>query len=173
MAGKSTTHQTKKKHTQPAKKTYKKNHKKENGVGEEMRKQGQSWSIDVIIGVIIFVLVIAIFYAVLSSDSEGGIESLQTDRENALTKIGIGDNSEKLNLFDNGIINQSQYNQICDNYDYEQVKSILGIENDFCIFLEDEEGEIIPCGTGASKTWGIGNGKSYYLTPTIFCGETV
>lgn len=133
-------------------------------------KQGQSWSIDLIIGVIIFMLVIAVFYALLTSKNEPTIEELQGNADVITTKLTQEDASSPSNILVNGIIDDAKYDGLCD-MPYEDVKAILGIEQDFCIYLEDENGNIIPCGT--TERTGIGNSEDINLSTHYKCGEQV
>lgn len=134
------------------------------------RSKGQSWSIDLIIGVIIFMLVVAIFYALLSSsDEEESIDGLRNDAD-AVIAISEGTDARSLGLIDqNGVIDNAKLDELCD-LPYDEVKNRLGIESDFCIFIEDEDGNIIPCGT--SNKIGIGNGQDVMISDTHPCGST-
>lgn len=124
-------------------------------------KNAQSWSIDLIIAVIIFMLVIAIFYAILNSRSEPTIETLEDDSRIALATL-----SEQLIV--NGVINEDKFEEFCLK-SYEQVKSDLKIENDFCFYLEDKDGNIISCNNGKV---GIGNEQDITISTGIACGAT-
>ncbi|MBD3209663.1 hypothetical protein GF367_04590 [Candidatus Woesearchaeota archaeon] len=137
--------------------------------GEEMKpaKHGQSWSIDLIVGVIIFMLVIAIFYAFVGSKPERPLEKLQEDAR--MTKASISDDEASLGIIVNGRINETRFDELC-SMPYEELKDQLGIENDVCIYLEDDQGNIIPC--GANKA-GIGNGEDIEIGNDVKCGATI
>lgn len=48
----------------------------------------------------------------------------------------------ELSFVGGGVINQNKLKQI-QSMDYEKLKSYLNIKNDFCIYVEDENGQII------------------------------
>lgn len=131
-------------------------------------KNAQSWSIDLIVGVIIFMLIIAIFYALLTSKSEPTLKNLEEDSRSVVSKISVED-AKSFGIIEDGIVNQSRFDDLCSKT-YEEVKAELSIESDFCIFLEDQNGNIIPCG-GANKA-GIGNGEDIIIGTDVACGET-
>jgi len=129
-------------------------------------KNAQTWSIDLIMGVIIFMLVIAIFYAFLSSKGSEPIEDLEADARAVDTKV-TGKQLTSLGIItEEGAIDKQKFDQLCQE-NYEDVKKSLGIENDVCIYLEDEDGNIIPCGPDKA---GIGNGKDIMVTEDTPCG---
>lgn len=131
------------------------------------RKQGQSWSIDAIIGVIIFILVIAIFYGSISSKTTSDVNNLEQDAKVLTSKLGQDDNTA---ILEEGTISKAKLTELCDK-PYEQVKKELNIQSDFCIYIEDENGNIIPCGTNQKS--GIGNGQDVQLSDSITCGDLV
>ena len=129
-------------------------------------KNAQTWSIDLIMGVIIFMLVIAIFYAFLSSKGSEPIKDLEADARAVDTKV-TGKQLTSLGVItEEGSINKTKFDQLCDE-NYEDVKKKLGIENEVCIYLEDEDGNIIPCGPDKA---GIGNGEDIKVTEDTPCG---
>lgn len=130
-------------------------------------KVGQSWSIDLIIGVIIFMLIVAIFYAFITARAKPEFEELQEDARSVVAKVETSPD-DTFGLIKNGEIDQVRLQELCD-MPYEQVKIELGIESDVCIFLEDQNGNVIPCGTG-NKT-GIGNGVDLQISSSYACGE--
>lgn len=127
-------------------------------------RRAQSWSIDVIIGVIIFMMIVAIFYAFLGAQSQASVEDLKADADTTSEKI-----SGDLGILSNGEFDQRALEELC-NRPYSEVKALLGIENDVCIFLEDENGNIIPCGTNNKS--GIGNGD-ISLGESLNCGDPI
>jgi hypothetical protein len=140
--------------------------------GEDMRqKNAQTWSIDLIMGVIIFMLIIAIFYAFLSTNTKPKLEQLKDDA--LITSKKNANNAETLGLVKEGIISEARFDELCD-MPYEELKRELGIENDVCIYLEDEQGNVILCGNGNQA--GIGNGEDIIISTSsgnIACGAPV
>ena len=159
------------KHTTAKKrKTAQARHGKHKKGDDEMKwvKNAQTWSIDLIMGVIIFMLIIAIFYAFLSSKGSEPIEDLEEDARAADSKVSGKEKLTSLGVITpEGSINKTRFDQLCQQ-NYTDVKKALGVENDVCIYLEDAQGNIIPC--GPSKA-GIGNGEDIMVTEDTPCGS--
>ena len=135
-------------------------------------KNAQSWSIDLIIGVIIFMLVIAIFYALLSSKHSSVVPGLDDDARLVTAKLS-GNDISSLGLIKDGIVNQERYDELCD-MPYDELKAELGVENDFCIYFEDADGNVLPCGSSSPQRAGIGNGKDIIIGDNdIKCGSLI
>lgn len=130
-------------------------------------KFGQSWSVDLIIGVIIFMLIVAVFYALITAKTKPEFEELQEDARSVVAKVETAPD-DSFGLIKAGQIDPARLQELCD-MPYDQLKAELGIENDICIYLEDQNGNIIPCGTG-NKT-GIGNGVDLHISQTYACGQ--
>lgn len=106
-------------------------------------KKAQTWSTDVIIGVVLFfVAVILLFYltgpiaenrraAKLQSESEK-LPSLLSSRQNLTAAFIDGSKVDVGKLAGASIIS------------YENLKSLLGIESEFCVYFEDEKGNVVP-----------------------------
>lgn len=130
-------------------------------------KNAQSWSIDLIVGVIIFMLIIAIFYALLSSKAEPTLENLEEDSRAVVSKISAQD-AKSFGIIEGGVVDQAKFDELCSKT-YDEVKAELGIESDFCIYLEDQNGNIIPCGPNKA---GIGNAEDIVIGEGVVCGQT-
>jgi len=142
---------------------------KKSGEGEmHSIKKGQSWSIDLIIAVIVFMLIIAVFYALISSRGDSGIDALEQDADTAKSKITSHDTLGTVNFIQDGEIDGEKLRLMCDTMSYEDIRAQLGIENDFCLYLEDPNGNLIPC--GLSNKAGIGNMQDINISGTIRCG---
>lgn len=143
--------------------------------GEDMKtKLGQNWSLDLIIGVIVFVMVIAVFYAILNTETESDFKKVQEDAQVAVAKISMsGESSTKINLIKEGVIDKNTYDELCEET-YDEVRTLLAIESEFCIYLEDFDGSMILCENGRA---GIGNEKDFLLSNIsgipIYCGQIV
>ena len=104
-----------------------------------MRK-AQSWSIDVIIGSIIFIAAFFTFYYLLDSGTDLSIDDLKD--EASIVIKGLSSSSAAVRLVDNNEINISKIEEV-KNLTYEELKKRLRIQSDFCIFLENENGELV------------------------------
>ena len=109
---------------------------------EDMK--GQMWSVDVIIGIVIFVSIITVFYTTLSGGSSEVKNALRSNAETVVVKFSQDPN---LRIIDeNNILNNDKLANLS-AMGYDELKRQLGIEGDFCIYIEDENGRVVPIGS--------------------------
>jgi hypothetical protein len=104
-----------------------------------MRK-AQSWSIDVVIGSVIFIGAFFTFYYLLGSGTSLTIDDLKDEASIVIKELASP--SAAIRLVDNNEINISRIEEV-KNLTYEELKRRLRIQSDFCIFLENEKGELV------------------------------
>jgi len=123
------------------------------------RGQGQSWSLDIVLAFVIFVLIIAIFYTVLSRDTEQRPEKIQLEAKTISNNLdsATGQNSS-LSIIDSGKIDSYKLTQLYSD-DYLAIKNKFGIKGDFCIYIVDQHDNIIAVETPAGQKIGFGNGN--------------
>jgi hypothetical protein len=105
-------------------------------------KHSQAWSMDIMIALVIFIGVIFVFYSILSTNGDNKIKELKDDALIVAENINITKNI-------------SQIEELLGE-DYLELKKKLRVKNEFCIFLEDEEGNVIYL---SQDRPGIGSGK--------------
>ena len=95
---------------------------------------------DVTLAVIIFISAFFVIYIIATNRTSTNIEEMTQEAE----RISAEAAAENSNL---SIIGDNELNQIkvedLIGQDYEEIKKQLRIENEFCIYLEDEEGNLI------------------------------
>ena len=120
-----------------------------------MGERGQTWSMDLIIGVLIFMLAVGIIYALLVSKGKENTTPLRIESEVIATK-----------LLEDPWIAVAPENQLdakklgnLTEFDYETLRQQFGSQHEFCIFIQDESGNItyIVDNQGRKYT-GIGSG---------------
>lgn len=116
------------------------------------RKKSQAWSFDIIIGVILFVGAFFAFYVILKQQTEEPVDTLRDDAE--LIASELLSETSPLNIVENGKINEGKLQQLIGNY--PALKSQVRIKSDFCIYLEDQEGNVIYI-TQSPDVTGIGS----------------
>lgn len=121
---------------------------------------------DIMIAVVVFIGAVFIFYSVLSAKHGSSQEELQGEASVVLGNA-MSENS------DIGIINGSEVDakrlEELLGEDYDAIKKMLRLKNEFCIFLEDENGNVVYIESEGSDYAGIGSGKiTISDTP---CGE--
>ena len=105
-------------------------------------KKSQTWSMDLMIAMVIFIGVIFVFYIILSTNGDNKIRELKDDALIVAENINITKNI-------------SQIEELLGE-DYSELKKKLRVKNEFCIFLEDEEGNVIYL---SQDRPGMGSGK--------------
>ena len=119
------------------------------------RGQGQSWSLDIILAFVVFILIIAVFYSLLSSNKEAKTKELQTEASTLSSNLDQNTGLNKdLAIIENGTVSQLNIETLYSK-DYDSLRQQLGIKGDFCIYAVDQNGYLI---TVNNKT-GFGNGN--------------
>jgi hypothetical protein len=116
-----------------------------------MKKRAQSWSFDIALAVVIFILTTITFLSFSNSD-EGRKLSVVQSESHYLIEHAKTENSP-LQIVVNQEVSQQKLQQFA-SADYQELKKLAGVKNDFCIYFEDEEGNVVPIegnkGIGAS-----------------------
>ncbi len=102
--------------------------------------KAQSWSIDVILGVLVFMAAFFVFYAMLNTNQGAKVGDLKQDASIVVKEVSSGDSL--LGIVNGNEINISKVNDL-KNLSYEELKRRLRIENDFCLYFEDDKGYIV------------------------------
>jgi len=117
-------------------------------------KKAQTWSVDLIVGVVIFLLVVVAMYAILTKDSNDDLEL-----RSQIDAVAAGFDT-KNNGTTNvpGILNDEEIdvNAIKELYaqgaSYGEIKKRLGITSEFCIMILDDTGGIIEINDSAGDS---------------------
>lgn len=124
------------------------------------RGQGQSWSLDMILAVVVFILIIAVFYSLLSSNK--GTTKTDTLQKESNTILSALDSSTGLNnsyaVINKGNIDPQKLQELYSS-DYGALKQQLGLRGDFCIYVVDQNGNIITVIANGTELAGFGNGN--------------
>ncbi len=92
-------------------------------------KTSQVWSMDIMIAIVIFIGAIFVFYSILSNKYSSKTDELQNDASIVLENLNITGNMTHVEE----LLKES----------YPDLKRKLRIKNEFCIFFEDDNGNII------------------------------
>jgi len=104
------------------------------------RGQGQSWSLDIILAFVIFVLIIGIFYALLSNNKKDDTNDLTLESGTVINNLDSANGQNTtLTIIDKGNLDRNKA-EILYASDYETLKKQLGIKGEFCIYIVDQEG---------------------------------
>ena len=106
----------------------------------DIQSKAQSWSIDIILAVFIFIGAFFIFYLFVGENPNTKVENLKEEASKVIKQLISGGSPPK--IVDNNEINLSKVNEL-KNLSYDELKRKLRIEGDFCIYIEDEKGYIV------------------------------
>jgi len=115
--------------------------------------KAQGWSIDISIAIIIFISAFVIVYIFIGANPNVKAGNL---KDEAITIIKeIVSEESTIRIIDDNAVNVSKLNELKD-LDYEELKRRLRIEGDFCIYIEDDDGNLVLIdntykGIGSSK----------------------
>ena len=102
--------------------------------------KAQSWSVDIMLAAVIFMSSFFIFYALFSENSNTKVSNLRDDASTVIKQVSTADNS--LRIINSNEVNVSKIQEL-KNLSYDELKRRLRIEGDFCIYFEDEKGNIV------------------------------
>lgn len=106
----------------------------------KIKSNAQSWSIDIILAVIVFIGAFFIFYAVINANPNTRAGSLKKEAVIVIKQFGSED--ALIRVVDNNEVNESRLNEL-KNLSYDELKRRLRIEGDFCLYIEDDKGNLI------------------------------
>ena len=101
---------------------------------------------------VLIVAVIAIIVSIYEQNKE--INMIDAEK---ITAMILDDHD--ISFANNGIVDENKLKQI-QNMDYKELKDSLNVKNDFCIYLEDENGNVI-----------LAKGSSKLNKDGLFCEE--
>ncbi len=124
----------------------------------EKRGQGQSWSLDIILAFVVFVLVIGIVYSLIGT-SKDKTQDLTLESNTVVNNLDSA-NSQKSNLtiITRGNIEQTKLEQLYTS-DYNDIKRQLGIKGEFCIYIVDQNNNLVTVNTTSGEVGSFGNGN--------------
>jgi hypothetical protein len=116
------------------------------GMGKE-KINAQVFSLDTIICVVIFLIVFTIFFAVITKNTQKDTkESLNEEAELLASKLMTEEPNpeKKITIVNNGVLSEEDLNALAekDTENYQKLKEQLGLSGDFCIFFEDDTGNV-------------------------------
>ena len=121
-------------------------------LGAMSHKKSQTWSIDIMLAVIVFIGAIFVVYSIFSGKGENPTGRLEEDA--ALVLGNLASDDSEISIVDGVEINEAKLQELL-AANYPDLKDKLKSGSDFCIFLEDNEGKIVYISNKA----GIGSDK--------------
>ena len=103
-------------------------------------KKAQSWSIDVALGVVIFIVAFFIFYSILNANPNTNASKLKEEATLIIKQTTAEGGT--IAIINGNQLNVSKINEI-KNLSYDELKRRLRVDSDFCIYFEDEKGYLV------------------------------
>ncbi|MBU1205246.1 MAG: hypothetical protein KKA61_00115 [Nanoarchaeota archaeon] len=106
-------------------------------------KRAQTWSLDVMVAVGIFIVVVILFFYIINQGSKTSkTEELTAEGETVTDIMTSSGPEENISVVVENIVEQGKVEELA-NKSYDELKQELGIKGDFYIHFEDEDGNII------------------------------
>jgi hypothetical protein len=137
------------------------------------RGQGQSWSLDIILAFVVFVLIIGIFYALVNNNKKDTTQDLTLESNTIVSSLDSanGQTSNNLTIIDSGVVDDAKLSELYGS-DYNAIKRQLGVKGEFCIYLIDQNGMLVAVENSAGQELGsFGNGN--YTVNDNPCGSAL
>jgi len=105
-------------------------------------KNAQTWSIDIIIGMVLFLLLLVVIYTLVTT-SPTGVTELKRNADIITTKLDTEKNTNEAipKIIQGNTLSQAELERLMQT-DYEELKSALGITGNFCIVITYMHGGI-------------------------------
>jgi len=107
-----------------------------------LMKRAQTWSLDVMVAVGIFIVVVITFFYIINQSKTTKTEELTTEGETIPDILISSETGENLSTVVENIVLEEKLDELA-NKNYDDLKKELGIKGDFYIHFEDEHGNII------------------------------
>lgn len=134
--------------------------------------KGQAFSMDLVIGVLIFMLALGIIYSLLAKGTGDESATLRIESEVIAERLTSSSGIAQQNQLQmEGLAAVAQSAEI----DYDALREQLGVQGEFCIYLTDENGNLVYIQDPATnkKYPGVGssNGDITLTQWDIPCGK--
>lgn len=95
---------------------------------------------DIALAVIIFIVTFFIIYGIITNKTTDDISSLRQEAERVSKEATS--QSSSLSIVNGKALNETKMQNLLEQ-NYSDIKKKIRIENEFCIYFEDEEGNLI------------------------------
>lgn len=105
-------------------------------------KNAQMWSTDSLIGIALFsFIIIFVFYFLGTQQRSERVDAMKQE-SSSLTNVLGSPQKENLSFIEGTKISKERLASFA-NLSYEEIKDKLGLDYDFCLYFEDDKGNII------------------------------
>ena len=102
--------------------------------------KSQAWSLDIMLAVVVFIGTALFFYSILSQSQSTKVKDLENEATNVLGNIETQNSTAS--MIDDNELNITKLEGLLGK-NYSEIKNKLRLKNDFCIYFEDKQGNII------------------------------
>lgn len=136
-------------------------------------KRGQNWTVDLLVGVIIFMSVALLFYS-LAQGNLGQQTEFEASADPIVNKLDRQNQPGGYNAaptpFNGYSVNKTELKELYGS-DYSTIKSQLDIQGEFCLTVVDN-GSVTAFNVSGNDQFSFGPGNGDVLVgPDISCGE--
>ena len=136
-----------------------------------MVRRGQAWSMDLVIGVMIFLLEIGLFFVLFRTSTSKDTTELKIASEIISTKLVT---SPTVGIVTDDQIDrdrvQTLFLRLEEPDGYEALKDDFGVRGEFCVYLEDDQGNLVNITNSTHTAAGLGSGSDELLLSGTPCG---
>lgn len=108
-----------------------------------IQRKSQTWSVDIALAIVVFLGAFFIFYYFLGSNPSTQANILKQEAAVVITQATSENGA--INILDNNSVSIAKVSEL-KKVSYDELKSRLRIDGDFCLYLEDEKGNIVLIG---------------------------
>ncbi len=148
--------------------------RKEGDKVKKFLKKGQNWSMDLILGIVVFLLILGVFYMLVTENSTVDIDGYKAKGNKIMNYFDSGRSSSDHAIINDNEINMTKLEELYNNPNaYDEIKADMGLVGDFCIVLEDSNGRIVVVSDNfvvGKSFYGFG-GSSLNLSNCL-CGQS-
>ncbi len=106
-------------------------------------KRAQTWSTDAIIAISLFIGVLIVFFYIAGFLSQNQkIDELTAEGEKIPQGLTFSKNVSGLAFIEGSKIDREKLQSFAGR-EYEEVRKLLGVKNNFCLHIEDAEGNLV------------------------------
>lgn len=145
---------------------------------KRVKKRGQTWSFDLIVAVVLFIVVVALFYTFLSGERfKDDVQGLEAGANTINTRLNCDLSADDgVCIIQKGKVSESRLANLAAT-SYDDLKVEFGISGDFCFYLRDAEtGAIIPMEGPVNNLTGIGKDTLLLINTSgtaYYCGDSL
>ena len=138
-------------------------------------RRGQSWSMDLVIAVVVFGFIAVIFYSLLMIQQKPSVDDLRGRAQTIQDRLAQG-KSGCGPITENQTITQTQLECLY-NKNSTEIRQLLNIQGNFCIYIEDSAGTVLVVSNDSANPllarYRTATGDSALIVAGTPCGQLV